>query len=159
MLLVNRLPFLGELSLDGCNAGEGFALDGFEQGSATRGDVGYLIGKTEFVHAGNAISSSDQREGSIGRSFHDGFADGFRAYGEVVKFEYSRGAVPKDRFGFEYYFAEFLDRPGAYVHTHPVVGYLHIAAYLGGCIVVEPVGYFRIHGEYQIDALFGCFLT
>ena len=39
----------GLLALDGGDAGEGLAFDGFEHGTTTGGDVGYLIGETELV--------------------------------------------------------------------------------------------------------------
>lgn len=45
--------FKGRLVLDCGDAGEDFALDGFEQGAATGRHVADFVGQTELVDAGN----------------------------------------------------------------------------------------------------------
>lgn len=48
------------LSLYCANARQYFAFDGFEQRAASGGDVGYLVGKSEFVDASNRVSAADE---------------------------------------------------------------------------------------------------
>lgn len=83
-------------ALDGCNARENFAFNGFEQGATARGDVRNLIGQAELVDTSNGIAATDERECALFGCFCNGFCDCFRTACEIIELEYARRTVPQD---------------------------------------------------------------
>ncbi len=48
------------LALDGCDSGQDFAFDGFEQCAAAGGHVADFVCQSEFVDAGNRVTAANQ---------------------------------------------------------------------------------------------------
>ena len=73
---IQHAPFVYKkvflLCLNGCHTGKHFALDGLEQGATTGGDVTDLVGHAKLVDAGYGVTTTDEREGSIGSCLGDG---------------------------------------------------------------------------------------
>ena len=64
------------LALDSSNTGKYLAFDSLEEGTATGGDVGNLVGHTKLVDASYGIATSDEGESAVFGSLGNGFSNG-----------------------------------------------------------------------------------
>ena len=51
--------------LNRCNTRQLLAFDGFEQGTATSGDIGNLVSQAKLVDASHRVAATDEREGTV----------------------------------------------------------------------------------------------
>ena len=77
-----RLPQRGRgsvisclLALDGCNARKNLALNGLKERTTTSGDIAYLISKAELGAACHRVTTTDERESTLGSSLGNGITD------------------------------------------------------------------------------------
>ena len=141
------------LAFDGCDAGEDFAFDGFEEGAAAGRYVGYLVGKAELVDASHGVAAAYERERAVVGSFNDGFGDSARTGSEVVEFEYAGRTVPEDGLCALDGVGEEFAGLGTGVHAFPAVGNFHYRHNLGVGVVGESVAGHAVGAEHEVNAL------
>ncbi len=137
---------------EGGDAGEGFAFEELEGGTAAGGDVGDAIGDACLVDGGDGVSTADDRGGVVVGG--DGFGDGVGAGGEGRELEDAHGTVPDNGFGVENFAGVGVDGFGADVEGHEVFGKRPGAGEeFGVGVVGEPVGEDVVGGEEELDVV------
>lgn len=98
MLWEMRKRESGDLSLDGegSNTGQVLALQELQGSSTTSGNMGDLVNSVPLGSSGGGITTSDDRDGTVGGSGNDGIESGLGALGEGIELEDTGGAVPED---------------------------------------------------------------
>ena len=137
------------------DAGEGFAFEEFEAGSASSGDVGDAVGDAGLLDGRDRVSASDDGGGVVVAC--DGCGDLVGAVGEGGHFEDTHGAVPDDGAGFGDLVFKERDGFGADVEGHGFGGEgagagEELGFGVGGELVREDV----IDGKQEADALGLC---
>jgi hypothetical protein len=147
---------------DGCSfvgeggyAGEDFAFEELEAGSAAGGDVGDTAGDAGLLDGSDRVSASDNRGGVVVAG--DGVGDGVGALREGGHLEDAHGAVPDDGAGFGDLLFEEGDGFGADVEGHEVCREGTVAGEdLGFGVGGELVGEDVVDGEEEANTFGLC---
>ena len=101
------------------NTRELFSFEKFQRSSATRGDVGYSVCKTEFFNSGSAVSSADNcNRTGIGQSLRHGFGTVCKS----VELKNAHRTVPDDRACAFDCGSKLFNSLRAYIHAHKIIG-------------------------------------
>lgn len=136
----------------GFDAGEVFAFDEFEGGTAAGGDVGDFVIETELTDGSCGVTAADNSDAfGFGQSVGDG--DG--AGGITRIFENTHGAIPEDGFGCFNDVAVKFTGFGTDIETHLTFGEV-IDDFAGGG-VIEGGGNDVINGQEEFALAAGSF--
>jgi len=141
------------------DAGEDFAFEEFEGGSAAGAAVGDFVGDAEFFGGGGGVASAHDRDGTSGGGLGDGSGHGFRAFGKFLEFKDAGGAVPDDGFGAGDGVGEDLAGLGSAIEAFESIGDARLViGCAGGGVGGKFVGGDVVHREVDFHAAgFGFF--